>query len=116
MKQFPQAYLASTDALLPAAGIDKTKWAVIACDQFTAAPAYWQAVQDEVDGAPSTLRITLPEIYLDETQKRVPQINACMAQYLDQGVFAPPLDGFLLNRRQTSTVRVSTLCFLPRWI
>lgn len=113
MKQFPQAYLASTDALLPAAGIDKTKWAVIACDQFTADPAYWQAVQDEVDGAPSTLRITLPEIYLDETQKRVPQINACMAQYLDQGVFAPPLDGFLLIRRQTSTgVRTGLLAAL----
>ena len=32
-----------------------TKWAVIACDQFTSQPAYWDAVRRCAGSAPSTL-------------------------------------------------------------
>ena len=35
--QIPQIYL-------PRKGINLTKWAVIACDQFTSEPDYWQKV------------------------------------------------------------------------
>ena len=48
------------DILLPK-DADMTKWAVVACDQFTSQPEYWQAVEDTVGGAPSTLRMILPE-------------------------------------------------------
>ncbi|MGX8705414.1 MAG: DUF1015 domain-containing protein, partial [bacterium] len=37
--------LRTADILLPRAGIDLSKWAVIACDQFTAQPEYWRAVE-----------------------------------------------------------------------
>ena len=31
------------DILLPKKGTDMTRWAVVACDQFTSQPEYWQA-------------------------------------------------------------------------
>ena len=36
---------------------DLTKWAVIACDQFTSEPEYWAAAEQTVGDAPSTLRM-----------------------------------------------------------
>ena len=71
------------DILLP--DMNKTnakKWAVIACDQFTSEPEYWEKVERRVGDAPSTLRITLPEVYLDEAQERIPSINATMKDYI----------------------------------
>ncbi|HXK38009.1 MAG TPA: DUF1015 family protein, partial [Candidatus Paceibacterota bacterium] len=49
------------EIMLPREGTDMTKWAVVACDQYTSQPEYWNKVEALVDGAPSTLRITLPE-------------------------------------------------------
>ena len=43
-----------------------TKWAVVACDQFTSQPEYWQAVEKTVGDAPSTLRLILPEAKLND--------------------------------------------------
>ena len=37
------------DILLPK-DADMTKWAVVACDQFTSQPEYWQAVEETVGG------------------------------------------------------------------
>ena len=48
------------DILLPRAA-DMTKWAVVACDQFTSQPEYWQAVEETVGESPSALRLVLPE-------------------------------------------------------
>lgn len=64
------------------------KWAVIACDQFTSEPEYWQQVEQRVGGSLSTLRITLPEVYLKgDYSDRIKDINATMEQYLAQGIF-----------------------------
>ena len=52
------------DVLLPREGIDRTKWAVVACDQFTSQPEYWEELDAFVGTAPSTLRMILPELYL----------------------------------------------------
>ena len=43
---------------------DISKWAVIACDQFTSDPSYWRRVRDFVGEAPSTLHMILPEAEL----------------------------------------------------
>lgn len=40
------------------------QWSVIACDQFTSEPFYWEQVQDMVGDAPSAYRLMLPEAYL----------------------------------------------------
>ena len=43
-----------------------TKWSVVACDQYTSEPEYWNDVEKIVGDAPSTLKLTLPEIYLED--------------------------------------------------
>ena len=64
------------DILLPADGVANEKWAVVAVDQYTSEPEYWQQVEDIVGEAPSTLRITLPEVYLSEGEARTPAMQA----------------------------------------
>jgi len=78
------------DVLIPRSSIDLERWAVIACDQFTSDPDYWAAVETFVGDAPSTLRIVLPEIYLEEDSDAptaYDDIKATMQQYLDSDVF-----------------------------
>ena len=91
------------DIRLPAPGIDLTKWAVVACDQYTSEPDYWAQVRALVGDAPSTYHITFPEVYLAEGYGRVADIQAAMAAYRAQGVFAQALRGFVLVARQTQS-------------
>ncbi len=93
--------LKRTPILLPAPKVDKTKWAIIACDQYTAQPEYWNKVEAIVGDAPSTLRLTLPEIYLNETAERLPAIHSAMNAYLDAGLLYEAVDGFILVERTT---------------
>ncbi len=62
---------------------DAQKWAVIACDQFTSEPEYWEDVSRIVGDAPSTLDIFLPEVYLSEASERLPKIHKQMKNYLE---------------------------------
>ena len=70
--------------LLPKASTDLTRWAVIACDQYTSEPEYWQAIDHLVANQPSTLRLIFPEVYLEEdgSDARIADINSAMSQYL----------------------------------
>ena len=87
--------------LLPT--VDLPRWSVIACDQYTSEPEYWQRAEAIVGDAPSTLRITLPEIYLnDRPEQRIAAINATMARYLDEGVFRVCPDSLMYIERETS--------------
>ena len=70
--------LHTANILLPRAGTDLTKWAVVACDQFTAQPEYWREVRAIVGDAPSTLNFILPEAFLNEGDERIPAIHAAM--------------------------------------
>lgn len=90
--------------LLPADGIDLHRFSVIACDQFTAQPEYWQDVEDIVEDACSTLRITLPEVYLSENNDAdINRINTTMRQYLDKRLLVDIGETFVYLRRRTST-------------
>lgn len=91
------------EILLPAEGTDLTKWAVIACDQYTSQPDYWQHVEEEVGDSPSALKLILPEIYLKEADidKRINSINHTMGQYLSRGILQPQKPGFILVERST---------------
>jgi hypothetical protein len=92
--------------LLPKAGIDLNRWAVIACDQYTSEPEYWQAVDQLVAEQPSTLRLVFPEVYLEDEDgdARIAAINASMEQYLAEGVLAEQEKGFILLDRKTRHV------------
>jgi len=82
--QIPQIYL-------PEDGTDLAKWAVIACDQFTSQPDYWQKAEELVGKAPSTLRLILPEVFLDKPGEvvRIKHIHSSMQAYLDKGIIQP---------------------------
>ena len=82
--QIPQIYL-------PKAGTDLYKWAVIACDQFTSQPDYWHKVEQIVGHNPSTLKLTLPEVYLEAADEadRIKKIQAGMHAVLDSQVLEP---------------------------
>jgi len=73
------------DILLPKPGTDMTKWSVVACDQYTSEPEYWNEVSSFVGNSPSTLHITFPEIYLEDGDgdKRIESINKNMRAYID---------------------------------
>lgn len=75
------------DILLPDS-VNMEKWSVVACDQYTAQPEYWQRVSERVGSSPSTLNIVYPEAYLAEGDERIGKINAKMQEYLDKRIFA----------------------------
>ena len=76
------------DILLPQ-NCDYDKWAVVACDQYTSQPEYWERVEGRVGRAPSALRLILPESSLDgpQVEMDITDINATMAAYLREGRF-----------------------------
>ena len=64
MKNYPRIGIQSPKVLIPDKQVKMEKWAVVACDQFTSQPDYWQAVEKLVDKSPSTYNLILPEAYL----------------------------------------------------
>ena len=91
------------DILLPH-GADMKKWAVIACDQFTSQPEYWQAVEAAVGDAPSTLRLILPEACLGQAGEadEIAAIHDAMTSYLEGGLFRTlPRSMVYVRRTQT---------------
>ena len=95
------------DILLPK-DADMTKWAVVACDQFTSQPEYWQAVEETVGDAPSTLQLILPEAKLNEpdVDEHIAGINAAMQDYLDRGIFRTLADSLIYIERVQSDGKV----------
>ncbi len=73
------------DILLPK-DCDMTKWSVVACDQYTSQPEYWEEVEAFTSDSPSTLKITLPEVYLEnsDVSERIEKINKNMEEYIGQ--------------------------------
>jgi uncharacterized protein (DUF1015 family) len=94
--QIPQVYL-------PGPGTDLTKWAVIACDQFTSQPEYWQKAEELVGAAPSTLKLILPEVHLEKPgeAERIQHIHSNMQDYLGRGV-VQPREGLIYVERKVS--------------
>lgn len=76
-------------------------WSVIACDQFTSDAAYWAAVEQTVGGAPSTLRLMLPEFYLGKRDEAAAaaEIQQTMRRYLDNDVFTEIEHSFIFLER-----------------
>ena len=84
---------------------DFETWAVVACDQYTSQKEVWHEMERKVGARPSTLKLILPEAYLDEDDiaARRAEINLNMKKYLDQGVFAEPLEAMVLLKRETTS-------------
>ena len=91
--------------LLPRPSTDLSKWAVIACDQFTSQPEYWDSLDKQISDSPSTLRLILPEAYLgiDEAEE-ITKINRYMEAYLHDAILQDSGNCMILVERQTSYV------------
>ena len=88
--------------MMPNEKIDMTKWAVVACDQFTSQPEYWQELAEFVGDAPSTLKVIFPEAHLNrENQPIIDSINATMKQYMEQGILSEIGNCMVLLDRST---------------
>ncbi len=90
------------DILLPTK--DFEKWAVVACDQYTSEPEYWDEVERNVGSAPSALHMMLPEIHLEKEglNDRIAAINETMKRYLT--------DGTLVEHKNTMIYVERTQC------
>lgn len=77
------------NVLLPA-NADMSKWSVVACDQYTSEPKYWEDAENFVGTSPSAYNLILPEMYLQcgDVGERIEKINSQMNRYLSDGVFA----------------------------
>jgi len=101
MKSFSDIGVQAPVVYLPAPGVDLHKWAVIACDQFTAEPEYWQQVEQLVGAAPSTLNLIFPEVYLGKPgeSERIAAIGQAMKDDLINGVLVPHEGMVYVQRR-----------------
>lgn len=86
------------DILIPKK--DFEKWSVVACDQYTSEPDYWEQVKSFTGDTPSALNIVLPEVYLSkDNSSRINSINENMQQYLNDEVFDEIKDSFVYVER-----------------
>ena len=91
---------------LPKPKADFYKWAVVACDQFTSQPDYWEKTAAIVGSAPSALHLVLPELYLEHpgllsVEARIRNINSEMRHYLDDGSLRRLPPGWIVLDRAT---------------
>ena len=95
------------DILLPR-GCDLSLWSVVACDQYTSRPEYWQRVEDRVGRAPSALRLILPESCLEgpNVETDIMEINNTMSRYLREGRFQEYPDSLVYVERTLDSGKV----------
>ena len=101
MKLFPEIGLAVPDALIPVDTKDLDKWAVVACDQYTSQPGYWEDVEAFIDNSPSTFKLILPEAFLgtDKEVSHKKAIPVFMREYLEKKVLNK-YEGFIYIERE----------------
>ena len=95
------------DILLPQ-NCDYDKWSVVACDQYTSQPEYWQRVEETVGSAPSALRLILPESCLDgpNVETDITEVNTTMTRYLREGRFRELKDCLIYVERRLDNLRL----------
>jgi len=80
-----KTYLYPADILLPDFNkVEGTKWASVACDQYTSQKEYWDEAYAFAKGCPSTLSLMLPEAFLDREAEMIPKINENMKKALSE--------------------------------
>ena len=102
-----QLTLKSAEILIPKKGVDLSKWAVVACDQHTSNPQYWEDLKEYVGDAESALNLILPECYIgkgDEAE-RTDAIVSSMDEYVSKGVFRS-VSGFIYVERRLMSGKV----------
>lgn len=91
----------SANILIPKGDVDFSKWSVVACDQYTSEPEYWSDVKEITKDFPTTLNITFPEVYLEDSNgdEIIKNINDTMNKYLNDGLFEEFNDSYVYVER-----------------
>lgn len=92
------------DILLPKFSKDSEKmqkWSVVACDQYTSEPDYWKSAEECIGCYESTLRLTVPEIYLNDADidERIKNTNATMDDYVARDIFTEYKNSYIFVER-----------------
>ncbi len=92
------------DILLPKFADNSEKmneWSVVACDQYTSEPEYWEEVKKVTKDAFSTLYLTVPEIYLNDKDidERIKKTNSAMEKYIENDVFDEHKNSYIFVER-----------------
>lgn len=89
-----------TDLLLPK-DCNMNKWSVVACDQYTSQPEYWERVDAYIGDAPSARKLILAEAFLRDGKalRRGDIIHKNMQDYLDSGLFETYPDALIYTER-----------------
>ncbi|MBQ8558771.1 MAG: DUF1015 domain-containing protein [Tyzzerella sp.] len=88
----------STNILIPQAE-SMEKWSVIACDQYTSQPEYWERVRKYTEGAVSSLNLILPEAQMDNANILIDKINENMKAYMANGIFKEYKNAYIYVER-----------------
>ena len=90
--------------LFPKKGTDWSKYAVIACDQYTSNLEYWDTLKEEIGDKVSTFNMIYPEAYLETTDndKYIQGINNHISTYLKNKDLEDIGECFILVERVTS--------------
>lgn len=101
MSQTSKTAFSAAEILLPKQSAMSGAWAVCACDQYTGEPAYWAETERLVGEKPSTLRLILPEVYLEDADvaERIERIHAAMKEYIEKDVFETYSDAMIYLER-----------------
>ena len=88
--------------------ISMEAWSVIACDQFSSEKEYWHRVEQNAGEKPSTLKMIIPEAYLEEIDedKAIESISTVMEGYLQNGVFREITESFIYVERTQPDGRI----------
>ena len=95
------------DILLPK-NTDMSKWAVVACDQYTSEPEYWADAEKIIGTSKSTLDLILPEVYLegDDVDERIEKIHGKMDEYMSEDTFSEYKDALIYIERTQADGKV----------
>ena len=90
--------------LLPRKDVDWSKYAIIACDQYTSNLQYWNSLLEEVGDEVSTFNMIYPEAYLENTnnEEYIKNINQNIDNYLENNDLVDIGECFILVERVTS--------------
>ncbi|MEG1944964.1 MAG: DUF1015 domain-containing protein [Oscillospiraceae bacterium] len=101
-KAFQKVGASVPNLLMPQKKYDLQKFAVIACDQFSAKPEYWGEVERFAEGAPSALNMIIPEAWLKKETLAAERVCDAMEGYLANGVFRETGEELIFVKRETS--------------
>ena len=98
--RFAEVSLHIPEILLPAPELSLAQFAVIACDQHSAEPAYWEETKRIAGDALSALHLMLPEAWLGSREEIEPEIPRTMKKYLEDGSLRSIGCGMVYVRRE----------------